>query len=164
MWHNSEWVCRYGLYLNLSEQKLISPNIIWYKLSILNLTEMCWIFSMIELTDWQIDEHSPLSAFTPHIFWKTHTQNFRKIGEFCLLEYNAVEFVESRRCFGGTWRLHLRGRRISRAAENEQSFACHLLSRWFLARFILRPWRWRRHVPPKRRLTFNENKALYPRR
>jgi hypothetical protein len=24
--------------------------------------------------------------------------------------------------------------------------ACHLLSRWFLARLILRPWRWRRHV------------------
>jgi hypothetical protein len=31
-------------------------------------------------------------------------------------------------------RLHLRGR---------WSSACHLLSRWFLARFILRPWRWR---------------------
>jgi hypothetical protein len=32
--------------------------------------------------------------------------------------------------------------------------ACHPLSRWFLARLILRPWRWRRHVPQKRRLTF----------
>jgi hypothetical protein len=31
----------------------------------------------------------------------------------------------------------------------------HLLSRWFLARLILRPWRWRRYVPPKRRLTLN---------
>jgi hypothetical protein len=31
--------------------------------------------------------------------------------------------------------------------------ACHLLSRWYLARLI-RPWRWRRYVPPKRRLTF----------
>jgi hypothetical protein len=31
----------------------------------------------------------------------------------------------------------------------------HLLSRWFLARLILRPWRWRRYVSPKRRLTFN---------
>jgi hypothetical protein len=28
-------------------------------------------------------------------------------------------------------------------------------SRWLLARLILRPWRWRRYVPPKRRLTFN---------
>jgi hypothetical protein len=32
--------------------------------------------------------------------------------------------------------------------------ACHLLSRWYLARLIL-PWRWRRYVPPKRWLTFN---------
>jgi hypothetical protein len=32
---------------------------------------------------------------------------------------------------------------------------CHLLSRWFLAWHTLRPWRWRRHVPPKRRLIFN---------
>jgi hypothetical protein len=34
--------------------------------------------------------------------------------------------------------------------------ACHLLSRRFLARLILRPWRWSQYVPPKRRLTFNE--------
>jgi hypothetical protein len=31
----------------------------------------------------------------------------------------------------------------------------HLLSRLFLARIILWPWGWERHVPPKRRLTFN---------
>jgi hypothetical protein len=37
----------------------------------------------------------------------------------------------------------------------KRSSACHLLSRWFLARLILRPWRWRLYVPPKRRLTFN---------
>jgi hypothetical protein len=30
-----------------------------------------------------------------------------------------------------------------------------LLSRWFLAWLIFRSWRRRRHVPPKRRLTFN---------
>jgi hypothetical protein len=33
--------------------------------------------------------------------------------------------------------------------------ACHLLSGCFFAWLIPRPWRWRRHVPPKRRLTFN---------
>jgi hypothetical protein len=27
-----------------------------------------------------------------------------------------------------------------------------------------RPWRWRRYVPPKRRLTLNGLTALYPRR
>jgi hypothetical protein len=31
---------------------------------------------------------------------------------------------------------------------------CHLLSSWFLSWLTLRPWRWRRHVPPKCRLTF----------
>jgi hypothetical protein len=28
-------------------------------------------------------------------------------------------------------------------------------SRWFLVWLVLRPWGWRRHVPPKRRLAFN---------
>jgi hypothetical protein len=53
------------------------------------------------------------------------------------------------RRFGGTYRLHLQGRRISQASS-----ACHLLSSWFLAWLILRPWRWRRHAPPKRQLDF----------
>jgi hypothetical protein len=35
------------------------------------------------------------------------------------------------------------------------SYSCHLLSLWFLARLILLLWRWRRYFPPKRRLTFN---------
>jgi hypothetical protein len=33
--------------------------------------------------------------------------------------------------------------------------ACLLLSRWFLAGLILRPWRWRQYVPLKHWLTFN---------
>jgi hypothetical protein len=33
--------------------------------------------------------------------------------------------------------------------------ACHLLSYWFIAKFILRPWRWRRYIPLKTWLTFN---------
>jgi hypothetical protein len=37
----------------------------------------------------------------------------------------------------------------------EYAKLCHLLSRWFLAWLILRPWRWRWHVPSKRLLTFN---------
>jgi hypothetical protein len=34
-------------------------------------------------------------------------------------------------------------------------FACHLLSYWFPARLILRPWKWRRYVRLKLRLIFN---------
>jgi hypothetical protein len=39
----------------------------------------------------------------------------------------------------------------------QQSSSCCLLHAgfWFLARLILRPWRWRWHVPLQRRLTFN---------
>jgi hypothetical protein len=33
-------------------------------------------------------------------------------------------------------------------------------SRWFLASLILRPWRWRRHLPPKRLLTCNEIRSV----
>jgi hypothetical protein len=54
--------------------------------------------------------------------------------------------------FEGTCRLHLQGPRISRTRNQRGS---NLLSRWFIARFILRPWKWRRRVSPKRRFTFN---------
>jgi hypothetical protein len=45
--------------------------------------------------------------------------------------------------------------RVEEQAEQETSSGCHLLSGWFLARLILRPWRWRQYVPPKRRVTYN---------
>jgi hypothetical protein len=35
------------------------------------------------------------------------------------------------------------------------SSACHLLACWFLLNLFLRPWIWRRYVPPKRRLNLN---------
>jgi hypothetical protein len=35
----------------------------------------------------------------------------------------------------------------------KQISGCHLISR-FLSQLILLPWRWRRHIPPKLRLTF----------
>jgi hypothetical protein len=54
------------------------------------------------------------------------------------------------RRFGGKCPLHLQSQRMS-----QERNACHLLSRWFLARFILLPWRWRQLVPPERRSTFN---------
>jgi hypothetical protein len=62
--------------------------------------------------------------------------------------------------FGGTCRLHLQGPRISRTRNQRErrwqaELSCHLLSLWFLPWLILRPWRWRRHIPPKRLLTLN---------
>jgi hypothetical protein len=61
------------------------------------------------------------------------------------------------RSLGETYRLHLQGRKISQARNHRESrwAACHLLSCWLLAWFIFWPWRWRRYVTPKRRLTLN---------
>jgi hypothetical protein len=69
-------------------------------------------------------------------------------------------------CFGGAYRLHLQGRKISWVRNQLGSLwkvekkrrltfccACHLLSYWYLAWLILLPWRWRRYILPKRRLT-----------
>jgi hypothetical protein len=50
---------------------------------------------------------------------------------------------------GETYRLHLQGRR-NKFSKNQH--ASHLLPCWFLLNLFLRPWRWRRYVPPKRRL------------
>jgi hypothetical protein len=51
--------------------------------------------------------------------------------------------------FGGIYRLHLQGR-INKFSKNQ------LASRWqaslFLLNLFVRPWRWRRYIPPKRRL------------
>jgi hypothetical protein len=60
------------------------------------------------------------------------------------------------RRFGRTCRNHLQGRRISRARNQSESRwqAEFLISRWFLARLILRLLRWRPFVPLKRWLTF----------
>jgi hypothetical protein len=40
----------------------------------------------------------------------------------------------------------------------------HLFSCWFLARLILRPWRWRRYVPPKHRFTLNGLRGVISRK
>jgi hypothetical protein len=58
------------------------------------------------------------------------------------------------RRFRGTCRLHLQGRR-KRWERNQPKSTCHLPLRWFLARHILRPWRWRGYIPPNCRLAFN---------
>jgi hypothetical protein len=62
--------------------------------------------------------------------------------------------------FGGTCRLNIQDRSISQARNQSkcrwQGEPQIQLSCWFLAWFILRPWRWRRRAPQKRRLTFNE--------
>jgi hypothetical protein len=43
------------------------------------------------------------------------------IEEYCLLGYNSVYPLNINRCFGATYRLHLQGRRISRAINQLES-------------------------------------------
>lgn len=50
--------------------------------------------------------------------------------------------------FGGTWRPYVQGRRIKQAIHLVKQVASR-------ADIILRPWTWRRDIPPKRWLTFN---------
>jgi hypothetical protein len=56
------------------------------------------------------------------------------------------------RRFGGTY-LHLQ-KSHARTHREVGSKLCKLVC-WVLAWLFLLPWRWRRHVPPKRRLPFN---------
>jgi hypothetical protein len=71
--------------------------------------------------------------------------------------------LKANRRFAATCRLHLQGRRISQAkksvkagGEQGQAQLCLPPATWFLVWLILRPWTWRRHAAPKRRLIPNE--------
>jgi hypothetical protein len=59
--------------------------------------------------------------------------------------------LKLKRRFGETCGLHLQGRRIG-LARNQRKSKWQEKPAWL----ILRPWRRRRHVPPKHRLTFKE--------
>jgi hypothetical protein len=57
------------------------------------------------------------------------------------------------RLFGWTYRFHLQGRLLY-LARNQRA-TCGLLLLWFLTQLNFLPWRWRRYVPPRPRLTLN---------
>jgi hypothetical protein len=77
------------------------------------------------------------------VYCENHTEHTNTLKISIFWDVTPCSPLKVNRHFGGTCRLHL------------QQTSCYLLSRWFLARLILRPWRWRRHIPPKCRLTFN---------
>jgi hypothetical protein len=60
--------------------------------------------------------------------------------------------LKDNRRFGGTCRLNFRAQRISQARKQHEAGSWFML---FLVRLISRPWIWRRHVPPKRQLSFS---------
>jgi hypothetical protein len=59
--------------------------------------------------------------------------------------------------FGGIYHLRVRGWRVSQARNQHE---LRTATRCFLAWLTLQPWRWRRHIPPKRRMTYNST-CLY---
>jgi hypothetical protein len=85
---------------------------------------------------------SGLSTF--HRIWGPHSRGFE---EFYLL----CRMFQINRCFWGTCRLHLQCRRINVPKKKQRESGSKQSSAWF----ILLSWRWRRHISPKRRLTFN---------
>jgi hypothetical protein len=66
------------------------------------------------------------------------------------------------RRFEGKYRLNLQGQRISRARNQRESSWQAEPSRWFLALLTFRPWRLRRYVPPKRRVTSGCHTSPFP--
>jgi hypothetical protein len=73
--------------------------------------------------------------------WGSHSGGYR---EFYLLGYNDAQLVESQPTFRSN---------ISPLLLPD--------SPWFFAWLILRPSKWRRHIPPKRQLTSNGLQGVY---
>jgi hypothetical protein len=59
------------------------------------------------------------------------------------------------RRFRGTYRLHLHGRRNKFSKKPLSILLSICLLGGFLQNLFLRPWRWRRYIPPKRGFTLN---------
>jgi hypothetical protein len=74
-------------------------------------------------------------------YWKSETKFSSKTSVFC--DIKTYSLLEVNRSFGRIYRLHLHG------------YCLLFASRMFLVWLILRHWSSRRHVPLKRRLTFN---------
>jgi hypothetical protein len=80
--------------------------------------------------------------------WGSHSCGYE---EFHLLGYIAMcSPLNVNRRFGGTYHLHLQDQRIGQASR--ALLATCLIFVSCLAHSS--PWRWRRHVPPKRQLNF----------
>jgi hypothetical protein len=106
-----------------------------------------WHFSLTyKFQRWYILNHTKHSL--PVLKYKTNMQTKLSIKSIIFWDVTPCSLLRCNQRFEGTYRLHLQGRR-KYFSKN------HLLTCWFLLKFFLRPWRWRRYVPPKRRLHLN---------
>jgi hypothetical protein len=84
-------------------------------------------------------EHSDIFVF--YIYWLASLL----LKSIIFWDVTPCSVLRCSRCFGGTYRLHLQGWRKFFSKKQH----------WFLLKFFLQPCRWRRYVPPKRRLHLN---------
>jgi hypothetical protein len=94
---------------------------------------------------------SPVNLSIIHIEFEVLTAVVMRSSIFW--DITLYSMLKINRRFGGTCCLHLHGGRTNQV-RNQLELRWQA-QRWFLVRLILRPWRWRWHVPPERRLTFN---------
>jgi hypothetical protein len=100
-----------------------------------------------EIVDFRVMEPCSLVGSCQYVGFEVLTAVVMKSTTRIFWDITPCAPLKVNRRLGETYRLHLQVRRISRARTQPES-------RW-QAELILRPWRWRWYVPPKRRLTFN---------
>jgi hypothetical protein len=96
------------------------------------------------------------------VFWDITSCSLLKVNPelclpsaFTLLSCSAYSTLRMEEIYSSETSLDFqRTTRRSIPEDGTESYACCLLSRWYLA-LLIRPWRWRRYIPPKRRLTFS---------
>jgi hypothetical protein len=117
-----------------------------------NQTRNLWIYSQ-EL--WPLDHRCGM--FTYEIIMQ---EIYFYVDIYILWHITPCSLWKANQQFGGTCRLHLQGRRINQARNQHEAGTKHrhfllIDLRWFLTWRTLQPWRCRRELPPKCRLTFN---------
>jgi hypothetical protein len=97
---------------------------------------------------------------------------FPRFQDLCLPQYNSVQSDESQPTFRRSMSLPSPGSKIRAkktqawsqypAEQVKYSSDCYRFRVGLFAWLILTPWRWRRHVLPKRGLTFNRLQGIIP--
>jgi hypothetical protein len=148
-----------------SYSALLSYKKPWYRRRWQNGFNIIWSNNtFVNTGTWAPIQH-PYIYENNALLW--YWQNIIKMKSIVFWDITPCSPLRFNRRFGGTYHLHLQGRR-NKFSKNQQA------SRFFCLRvcsckqvpgatcllagllnLFLRPWRWRRYVPPRRRLKLN---------